>query len=56
MKYKVKVCIPCINNKWKAEIENREIEAENLNYLIMKALTVEEYKRGARIVEIKGEK
>lgn len=51
-KYKVKISIPYSNNRWQAKIEERCIEAENLNYLIMRAATVEEYKNGARICEI----
>lgn len=51
-RYKVKVCIPNSKNKWKASIEVREIEEQNVNYVIMHVLTVEEYKAGARIIEI----
>lgn len=50
--YKVKVCIPSADNAWKASIEERFVTAENFNYLLMKAVTVNELKSGVRIVEI----
>lgn len=52
MEYDVVVSIPCTNNRWKANVEKRQIEAGNLNQVIMKALSVEEYKHGARITEV----
>ena len=50
--YVVRLSIPSNKNRWQAELVERHIEAENLNYLIMKAATVQEYKAGARIISI----
>ena len=52
--YKINVCVPCTHNNWRAKIEERRIEAENLNDLIEKAFTVEEHKKGVRIIEVFG--
>lgn len=51
-KYLVKVAIPSTKNRWEAHAEERTIEAENFNRLLMKAITVEEFRAGARIFEI----
>ena len=48
----VRISIPSNKNGWEANVVERHIEAENLNYLIMNAATVDEYKRGARIISI----
>ena len=50
--YRIKVAIPSIKNAWAATIEERIIEAENFNYLLMKSMSIDEHKRGARIVRI----
>ena len=51
-RYVLKVCLPCNHNGWQAIIQTRQIEAEDLNDIIMRALSVAEVKRGARIIEV----
>lgn len=51
-KYIIKVAIPSKKNRWEANVEERYIEAENFNYMLMKAFTEEEFKAGARIVHV----
>ena len=50
--YIVKISIPVKRNRWQADLCRRVMNAENLNQIIMEAVTVEEYKAGARIVEV----
>lgn len=50
--FKIRIAIPSTKNRWEANVIEREIQAENLNQVIMKAATVEEYNAGARIISI----
>ena len=51
-KYRVKIAIPSTKNRWEAHVEERTVEVENFNQMLMKAITTEEIRAGARIFEI----
>ena len=51
-KYRVKVAIPSTENRWEARAEERTLEVENFNQMLMRAVTADELKAGARIFEI----
>jgi hypothetical protein len=53
--YRIKVAIPSIKNGWEANVEERYIEAENFNDMLMKSMSIEETARGARIIKIERE-
>lgn len=51
-KYRVQLSVPCKNNNWQATLEERIVEAENLNCLLTNAVSIEEYKNGCKIISI----
>lgn len=50
-KYRAVLSVPT-NKPWQATIEERILEASNFNYFLMKVMTVEEIKKGVRVLKV----